>query len=175
MENYLVFSAIGNDKPGIVDELTHSIREYGGNINGSRMAVFGCEFTVIMMVSGAWDVIAKIENALPRLEKKLDLIISSKRTTLKKNQTTILQYMVEVIAMDHPGIVHDVARFFSQRAINIEDLYTSSYPAPHTGTPIFTMNMTIGVPGDYSIATLRGEFLEMCDALNLDAMLGPMK
>lgn len=175
MQNYLVISAIGGDRPGIVDHLSQTVSECGGNVEGSRMAVFGSEFTIAMMVSGSWDAIAKIENALPRLERKLDLILISKRTTLKENQTATLQYMVEVIAMDHPGIIHDVATFFSQRSINIEDLYTSSYPAPHTGAPIFTMNLTIGVPGEYSIATLRGEFLEMCDALNLDAMLGPLK
>ena len=77
--------------------------------------------------------------------------------------------------MDHPGIVHDVANFFSTRKINIEDLYTGSYQAPHTGTPMFSLHMTVGVPGDVSIAALRGEFMDFCDALNLDAMLAPVK
>jgi len=35
--------------------------------------------------------------------------------------------------------------------------------------------MTIGVPTDISIATLRGEFMEFCDQLNLDSIMEPVK
>jgi glycine cleavage system transcriptional repressor len=73
--------------------------------------------------------------------------------------------------MDHPGIVHDLARFFSSRKINIVNLDTERYPAAHTGTPMFSMHMIIGVPADQPIARLREEFIATCDALNLDARL----
>jgi glycine cleavage system transcriptional repressor len=35
--------------------------------------------------------------------------------------------------------------------------------------------LTIGVPADTHIAALRDDFLEFCDALNLDAIMDPMK
>ncbi len=73
--------------------------------------------------------------------------------------------------MDHPGIVHNLASFFSSRQINIVDLETDSYPAAHTGTPMFSMLMTIGVPAEMSIKKLRAEFLDTCDELNMDASL----
>ncbi len=175
MQNYLVVSVVGSDRPGIVDELSQLITEYGGNINDSRMTVLGGEFAVIMLLSGTWDAIAKIENGLSRLAKKQELMLSLKRTTERNTQAATMQYGIEVVAMDHPGIVHEVARFFSRSNINIDDMHTSSYAAPHTGAPIFTMNITISVPSDVSIAVLRGEFFEMCDALNLDAIMGPIK
>ncbi|MBT5654613.1 MAG: hypothetical protein HOI80_03820, partial [Alphaproteobacteria bacterium] len=40
----------------------------------------------------------------------------------------------EVIALDHPGIVRKLAEYFDERQINIEDLDTGTYAAPHTGT-----------------------------------------
>ena len=40
---------------------------------------------------------------------------------------------------------------------------------------MFSLHMTVAVPGDHSIAALRGEFMDFCDALNLDAMLAPVK
>ncbi len=175
MQSLLVLSAIGQDRSGIVQSISHSITDCGCNITDSRMTVLGGEFAVIMLLGGTWDAIVKLENSLPRLEKKLDLIIVSKRTenrSITKNQ---LSYIVEVVSMDHPGIVHDIAKFMSDYQINIEDLSTSSYAAPHTGTQMFSMNMTISIPADLSIAKLRNEFMDMCDDLNLDAVMGPLK
>jgi len=175
MENYLVVSSLGKDQPGIVNELSQAMMDSGCNIMDSRMTVLGSEFAVIMLIAGNWNAIAKLEDMLPRLEQKLDLTIGSRRTQLRGPSANTIPYAVEVVAMDHPGIVHDIANFFSTRRINIEDLYTGSYQAPHTGTPMFSLHMTVGVPGDMSIAALRGEFMDFCDALNLDAMLAPVK
>jgi glycine cleavage system transcriptional repressor len=35
--------------------------------------------------------------------------------------------------------------------------------------------MTISVPTNVSIAGLRGEFMDFCDHLNLDAIMEPVK
>ncbi|MCP4126884.1 MAG: glycine cleavage system protein R, partial [Gammaproteobacteria bacterium] len=35
--------------------------------------------------------------------------------------------------------------------------------------------MTVGIPSSIHIATLRDEFMEFCDGLNLDAVLEPLK
>lgn len=174
-ETYLVVSALGKDHPGIVSELSQAILECGGSINDSRMATLGGEFAIVMLLSGNWNAIAKIENALPRLAESLALTIQSRRTEPRTNTTNLIPYGVEVVAIDHPGIVHDVANFFARRSINIEDLYTNTYLAPHTGTPMFSLHMTVGVPADTAIAQLRGEFMDFCDELNIDAMLAPVK
>ncbi|WP_304439955.1 ACT domain-containing protein, partial [Oleiphilus sp. HI0061] len=63
--NFLVISSIGTDKPGIVNELAKACSTNQCNIIDSRMTVLGGEFAVIMMVSGAWDAIAKLEASLP--------------------------------------------------------------------------------------------------------------
>ena len=87
----------------------------------------------------------------------------------------MLPYAVEVIALNRIGIVGDVTAFFAERDINIEDLYTSRYQAPHTQTPMFALHLTVGIPGELSIAVVRGEFMDFCDELNVDAMMVPVK
>jgi glycine cleavage system transcriptional repressor len=77
------------------------------------------------------------------------------------------------VAIDHPGIVHKLASFFSAKQINIVDLNTQRYAAAHTATPMFAVNMTIGIPADIAIKPLRDEFITMCDELNLDASMTP--
>ena len=175
MNNYLVISAIGADRPGIVNTLSSNILEHNCNIVDSRMTVLGGEFAIIIMVSGSWDKVAKLEGALPSLEAKLGLTIISKRTEQRSSQDKMLPYLVEVISMDHEGIVYNIAEFFSSRNINVEDLSTGSYSAAHTGTQMFNMNMIISIPADIQLGELREQFTEFCDALNLDAVMEPVK
>lgn len=175
MSTHLVISALGADQPGIVDELTRCIYDYGGNVADSRMTVMGGDFAVILLATGNWNTIAKLEDQLPQLGEKLGLIVSLRRTEEHRYSRDTLPYMVEVVAMDNPGIVHNLAHFFSARNINIQDLNTSSYAAPHTGTPMFAVHMTVQIPAKQHIAGLREEFMDFCDQLNLDAIIEPAK
>lgn len=174
-KTYLVLSALGEDHPGIVNTLSKIILEHGCNIEDSRMAVLGGEFAAILLVQGKWNTLAKIENALSELERQLSMTIISKRTGERTAEANLLPYAVDVISMDHPGIVNNLAGFFSERGINIEDMTTSTYPAAHTGTPMFAVHITVGIPADMHIAGLREEFTDYCDGLNLDAVLEPLK
>lgn len=174
-QQYLVISALGQDRPGIVNDLALHVTDAGCNIVDSRMTVLGGEFAIMMMVEGAWSAVAKLETQLPSLQKKLGLTIISKRTEEHEPTTGGRPYMVEVIAMDHPGIVYQLANFFSSRNINIQDLYTDSYRAAHSGAQMFSANITVNLPATTQVARLREEFLDFCDALNLDAVLEPVK
>ena len=173
-ENYLVISAMGSDQTGIVHELAKASADNNCNIIDSRMTVLGGEFAVIMMVSGSWNDIAKLENVIPALAKKLDLKTIIKHTQPRQPKQAIC-YTVNVVALDNPGIVHEISNFFSEQNINIDDLQTGTYSAPHTGTQMFNLNMAITIPSDTHLATLREEFMVFCDDLNLDAAIEPTR
>jgi len=174
-ENYLVICALGHDRPGIVTGLSEAIANVECNVLETRMAVLGSEFSLLMMVSGPWNAIAKLEGQLPGLEERLELSIITRRTEPRQPAGNLLPYAVEVLSMDHPGIVNQLAGFFSAHGINIEDLNTSSYAAAHTGTQMFNVNMTVSIPADFHLARLRQEFLEFCDDMNLDGMMEPIR
>lgn len=175
MDNYLVITALGKDKPGIVDKLSMAVTDCGGNIEDSRMMVMGGEFAVMLMVSGKWNELARLEENLPSLRDRLNLTVTAERTENRQDNKNLLPYTVEVIAIDHPGIVHQIASFFSAREINIHELITNRYSAAHTGTPMFALNMVVEIPTEVRLATLREEFLDFCDELNMDAVIEPIK
>jgi glycine cleavage system transcriptional repressor len=175
MKKLLVISAFGKDRPGIVNQLSRAILDAGCNVEDSRMTVLGGEFALILLVSGVWNAVAKLESQLKALEKKLELTLVAKATEPRAEKHNMVPYVVDVVAMDHPGIVHDIAEFFSTRDINIEDLSTWTYAAAHTGTPMFSLNMTVSVPASVNIGGLRDEFTRFCDELNLDATLEPSR
>lgn len=175
MTQQLVISAMGKDRPGLVDTLSKAVFDAGCNIEDSRMTVLGGDFAVIMLISGNWSSIGKLEAQLGNLGSSDDLNVISRRTEARQTGRDLLPYAVDVVAMDNPGIVHNLASFFSARSINIQDLVTTSYAAAHTGTPMFSVRMTLEIPARTHIGSLRDEFMDFCDQLNLDAMIEPLK
>lgn len=171
----LVITAAGEDKVGLVDGLTRRINEAGGNIEESRMTVLGERFALLMRVSGNWDALAKLETRLAGIGEELGLAVLHQRTKGGRADKKLIPYAVEVSALDQPGIVNNLASFFARLRINIESLDTDTYPAPHTGAPMFAVHMTLGIPADAHIATLRGDFLDYCDDHNLDATFEPVR
>jgi len=173
--NQLVLSALGKDKPGIIDEIANTVLNSGCTIFDSRMAVLGGDFALLLQVGGNWSNLAKLENQLEGLQERLGLTIISRRASEQEATGDRLPYGVDVVALDQPGIVHNLARFFSARQINIQEMVTSSYAAPYSGTQMFSVHMTVHVPASTHISTLREEFMEFCDNLNLDALIEPVK
>lgn len=173
--DFLVITAAGEDQVGLVEKFSSKITESGCNIEQSRMVVLGGQFAILVLVSGPWNALSKLETQLEPLGVQLGLSIVVKRTRARELSQPVLPYHVEVVALDHPGIVHNLAKFFSRFGINIEELSTDTYPAPHTGTQMFSVQMEVGVPAKTHIPTLRGEFFDYCDDLNLDATFEPSR
>jgi glycine cleavage system transcriptional repressor len=171
----LVLAALGEDKTGLIDELSRSIMHSGCTISDSRMVVLDGDFALLLQVAGNWNNIAKLENQLPGIETRLGLTITAHRPVDREKSKDQLPYAVDVVALDQPGIVHNLARFFSQRQINIQEMVTTGYPAAHSGTPMFSVHMIIEISASVQIATLREDFMEFCDQLNLDAVMEPVK
>lgn len=175
MQNLLAISAMGPNQPGLVEPIVKAVRECGCNIAESRMSVMGDRFTFIALLSGTWDAIAKVESIISRLDSELAISFVTQRAAAREPAPDLMPYAVEVIAVDQVGIVHQIAQFFANRDVNIEDMYSGNYTAAHTGTPMFSLHMTISIPTDISIAAMRSEFMDFCDQLNLDAIMEPVK
>src|SRR3989338_8780603 len=83
MSNHLVISAVGHDRPGIVDALSQVILENNCNIKDSRMAILGGEFALILLIEGNWNTVAKLEGQLNSLQEQLALSILCKPPNLQ--------------------------------------------------------------------------------------------
>lgn len=175
MSQLIVLSAIGTDRAGVVNDLTKVILDCGGNIEESRMTALGTEFAMLLLVSGNWHTLNKLEASLEKVGKAHDLTVNIKKTTTRTRSEECMPYAVDVVSLDQPGIVFQLANFFASRNIEIGDLATRRYAAAHTGSPMFAVQMTVSVPASVHLSQLRDEFLEICDQLNLDALLEPVK
>ncbi|MCG8324353.1 MAG: hypothetical protein MI673_02470 [Thiotrichales bacterium] len=175
MQNFLVLTAIGENTPQLTARVCEEIRQCGCNIVDSRMALLGDNFTLVAMVSGTWDSIAKIEDHVAKLEQDLGLKVATRRTKPSNPGKNYMPYAIDVVASDRSGMVHEIARFLTENDVLIQDIYTNTYKAAYSETCMFSLHMTISIPADTSIATLRSDFMDFCDRLNLDAIMEPVK
>lgn len=175
MNQLIVLSAIGTDRTGVVQDITKAILACGGNIEESRMTTLGTEFAMLLLVSGNWHTLTKLERDLEKLGETDNLTFSIRKTGERPVKGDSMPYAVDVVALDQQGIVYNLANFFAARNIEIADVSTRRYAAAHTGAPMFAVQMSVDIPSSVHIAQLRDEFLEICDRLNLDAILEPVK
>jgi glycine cleavage system transcriptional repressor len=175
MKQLIAICAIGNDRTGLVYDLSRVVVDCGGNVLESRMTALGTEFAMLLLVSGKWHTLAKLEDEISKLAEASGLTITCRRTEERPPRKELTPYSVDVVCLDQPGVLHALAGFFSARGIDIGDISTRTYNAAHTGAPMFSLYMAVNLPSKVHIAALREEFLELCDQMNLDAILEPMK
>ena len=139
------------------------------------MTTLGSEFAMLLLVSGNWHTLNRLESGLDKLAADSNLTFTIRKTDVHPPRDDLMPYAVDVVALDQQGIVYNLANFFAARSIEIADVATRSYAAAHTGAPMFAVQMAINIPSSVHIAQLREEFHELCDRLNLDAILDPVK
>lgn len=175
MKQHIAIAAIGGDRIGLVHDLSKVIADCGGSISESRMTALGADFAILVMVSGNWHSIARMETELKRLAESTGVSLQVRRTEPRKVREDQIPYSVDVVCLEQPGIVAALTGFFAARGIDVSEMSTRNYPAPHTGAPMFGLYMVINVPASVHLGAMREEFMDLCDNFNLDAILEPVK
>lgn len=167
MSQYLVLTAIGSDRTGCVSELTKLASECGCNISDSRMAIFGTEFTFIMLLNGDNRAINKLEVRLPMVAHSLELITTMKRTSSHKTYKLVEHYQAEFTGIDQPGILKDMTAFFSTRKIDISSLKSEITPE----TNIMSASISFALTQKINIEDIESDFFQLCEQINIQGSI----
>ena len=159
----------------MVQDITKAILSCGGNIEESRMTTLASEFAMLMLVSGSWHTLSRLETKLEKLTANDNLTVAIRKTSERASKEDRMPYAVDVVSLDQQGIVYNLANFFASNDIEIADVATRHYSAAHTGAPMFEVQMAINIPASVHVAQFRDEFHEFCDQMNMDAILEPVK
>lgn len=169
-KQYLVLTAVGPDRPGLVSEIAAAIHGAGANLEDSRMAILGGEFALLLLLSGPEAAAAAVEKSAAPLGEKLGLRVISKRTG-RGQQKDFLPYRISVTGFDRPGIVLRISEILARRGVNVASLESHLAYAPLSGTPMFVLEAELQVPSEVALAELRRELSAQCDEENLDLSL----
>lgn len=138
MKQFIAISAIGDDRIGLVHDLSKVVADCGGSISESRMTALGSDFAMLMLVAGNWHSVARIETDLAKLAEASGVTIQVRRTTQRAVREDMVPYSVDIVCIDQAGIVSGLSGFFAARGIDIGELSTRGYAAAHTGAQMFS-------------------------------------
>ncbi len=169
MRQHLVITITGQDRVGLVEEVTKLLLNYGSNVESSRMARLGGEFAILMLISVPVENFEEMRQAVRNL--KDDGFKVTTRQTERGHAAKYAgwtPYQVEVAGADNEGIIHHIARHLAEQGINIETMDTGMVRAPMSGTPLFTMTAIVVVPPELPYPDWRDDLEEIGDKLNVD-------
>jgi glycine cleavage system transcriptional repressor len=170
-KRYMVLTAVGHDRPGLVQRIAALIHTEGGNLEDSRMAILGGEFALILLFSGSSNVVEAISSKHVALGEELELTMSLRSTVSQRPRGEYLAYRLKVVGEDRPGIVVQVTEVLSRMHINVAALDSSISHAAHSGTPMFQLLARLEIPSRTAFASLRSELARLCEQENLDFTL----
>tara|TARA_B110000263_G_C14958441_1_gene351400 strand:+ start:69 stop:569 length:501 start_codon:yes stop_codon:yes gene_type:complete len=164
--NRIIITAIGTDKPGLVDKMSSIINQNNGNIENSKMIKIDDQFAMIIDFS----CIKNLDSIKRELEKIKELEVTYKfAQDLDNSLKHSKQYLIK--GADDQGIVNKVSKIFSNHDINIIEVNTFLESAPITGTPLFNMEIIISYNNSKDISDIDSKLISLCENLNLDIKL----
>ncbi|TRW94745.1 glycine cleavage system protein R [Candidatus Methylobacter oryzae] len=171
----LAITALGHNQTNFIAEILPIVRDCKCSILEIRSSRLAQSSAAYLLIQGNWNQIAKFENTLDTIQRRLDLKIHTLRPDPKDKPKDCVPYSLETISLDRDNITEAITSFLFDRQIDIEEITGSCYQAPYIQTSVFSTKFVILIPPQLHLLALREEFLDFCDQLNIDAILEPIK
>lgn len=171
----LAITAIGDYQTNFITEILPAVRDCKCTVLEIRLSRLAQATAAYLLISGNWNQIAKFESTLDILQRKLSIKIHTMRPEPKDKPREYLPYSLETISLDRDNVTESITTFLFDRGIDIEEITGSCYQAPYIQTSVFSTKFVILIPPHVHLLSLREEFLDFCDRLNIDSILEPIK
>ncbi len=172
MQTSFIVTFIGDDRPGLVEQLSAVIEKNQGNWHESKLSQLGGKFAGLILVSLPAD-------GGPSLEADLSALASSGisvRVTPTDSAATIpsvepapgRNITLTVLGPDRGGIVREISAALAQRHINVLEMDTLVQSAPMSAEMIFQASIDAWIPESANIDDLRSSLDQIADNMTLE-------
>lgn len=175
-DRFACLLAVGDDRVGLVRDVTAVLLDHGVNIPSIRSATLGAEFALLAHFGGSAKQIEAVERALAKVQQEtgLSFLFHHSKAAPKQPPTHEATHDVFVTAYDAAGIVSELTAMLAKHSINIDRLAGDRYPAPHQGLPLFTISASVHLPRSVDEDTVRADLEALRDRRGwADAELQP--
>lgn len=175
IKKHLCLVALGNDRDRLAADLVNAIARRGCNISDCRITPLGSHFSASLMLNGNWSAMAKMESALPGLAEDLGLAVQYEYGQPAGDATEFRPYSAEIIAAQQPRLLGVLLDFFMQQGVDVVEVSAQDYNSGVTGAHMCTIILALHVPLSQHPQLLRDSFMDLCDELQADGLLDPIK
>lgn len=172
----LAITILGGNSPVFITEMTAMLNLCQCDVLEMRSAGLTRLTGLFLVIDGHWNHIARFEAMLDALARRHELAISFLRPEeTPKLPANGLPYLLEVVDSHPQDRLAAISHFLVEHGVLIEEIAVSRYQAPFFNHSIFSCKCIVLIPADLSILSLREDFLDFCDELNMDGILEPIK
>lgn len=159
----LLLTLIGDDREGLVSSLSSEVLDHGGNWLESQMARLGGSFAGIALVEVPDGRVEELTAAVQGLGN-LRVEVSAAGETPAVAGTPM---SLHLLGNDRPGIVREVTTALASRGVTIDEMHTSTRPAPMADTVLFEAAASVRLPE----GTRAGEVREVLEEIAAELMV----
>jgi glycine cleavage system regulatory protein len=164
-----VLTVIGDDRPGLVSELSAPIKARGASWERSQLSHLGGKFAGIVLVSvPTKELDALVEELMALGEQGLRVVVER---TDKPIERESVRFSLELLGADHPGIVAEISAALAAHGVSIEELTTDVREAPMAGGTIFEARAVLVAPPETKAEELRPMLEALAHELMVDIEL----
>lgn len=172
MTTSLVVTAVGPDRPGIVNRISSIGQRYGASWSASRMANLAGQFAGMVQFEVPAAQAEALSGALAALESPELHVVVARGTPLATAGEARRTVHLELVGHDRPGIVKDLSSSLATLGVSIEELQTEVASAAMAGGALFKVQAELSVPAGVTNAQLRRSLEALANELMVDVNLG---
>ena len=126
---FVIITATGKDKPGLITEITELITNANGNIVDIEAFSMRGLFAIFMIVDCRTMLVSigSLRNQLMTMGKKIGLDVSVEPLRSGRRKSGKKLVLLTTLGKDQPGIVATISRFLSKNRANIERIRMIAY------------------------------------------------
>lgn len=164
-----VLTVIGDDRPGLVSDVSAPINAHGASWERSQMSRLAGKFAGIVLVAVPDQRLDSLVADLDALQAQ-GLHIAIERTDEPVEQA-MQRLHLELLGADHPGIVAEISAALAEQGVSIEELSTDVRDAPMAGGTLFVASAVLSAPPAAGTEDLQALLEGLADELMVDIRL----
>ena len=172
METSYIVTFIGDDRPGLVEQLSSVIENNRGNWLESRLSQLGGKFAGLILVSLPGDSGETLESELKALSAS-GLSVRVTPSGGGVSHTTGRGITLTVIGPDRLGIVREISRALAARDVNVVEMDSNVSSAPMSAELIFRSRIDAEIPEHIDLDDLQDSLDEIANNMTLEIELEP--
>ena len=167
----LVLTFIGDDRPGLVADVSEAIAAHGGTWLESRSARLAGKYAGILLIRIPDESLVPLESALAKLAPS-GLRVSIDRGGPPDEEKPNRRVALDILGHERPGIVRDVTQALTRLGVNIEEFESGLKGEPFTGVEMFHAAARLSVPDGLALDDLRKALERLAGEIMVDLAIG---
>ncbi|MCF2948294.1 glycine cleavage system protein R [Paraglaciecola aquimarina] len=160
----MIFTLVGQDKPGLINDLAQTVYDLGGNWLGSNLSHMAGHFAGFVQIDLPVEKHPDLLNIFSQHPHLKIHLLAAEESNDEDRQTA----KIEITGNDRKGIVQELTNTLNQFNLNILKFDSSCQSAPNWGGILFTATSIITVSNDFDLEDLRESLESVANDLMVD-------